>query len=62
MTEPPTTLDEFVEDVEEDRGSGRGKYGYCLRGGPGASNGWMMFMLTHDAAPTPSSTRTAPRP
>ena len=39
----PTTLDEFVEDTQEDLGL-PGKYGYCLRGGPGAFNGMHMFM------------------
>ena len=41
---PPATLDEFVEDSQEDLRTCNGKYGYCLRGGPGAFNGMHMFM------------------
>ena len=43
--EPPTTMEEFmaasaaVSELE-------GKYGYCLRGGPGGTNGWIMFAAT----------------
>ncbi|MEM9249098.1 MAG: sugar ABC transporter substrate-binding protein [Pseudomonadota bacterium] len=39
---PPATMEEFmaasaaVSELE-------GKYGYCLRGGPGGTNGWIMF-------------------
>ncbi|MFA3920946.1 ABC transporter substrate-binding protein [Ruegeria hyattellae] len=39
---PPTTMEEFkaasaaVSELD-------GKYGYCLRGGPGGTNGWIMF-------------------
>lgn len=39
---PPNTMDEFmaasaaVSELD-------GKYGYCLRGGPGGTNGWIMF-------------------
>ena len=34
--------------LEEDLGQRPGKYGYCLRGGPGGLNGWIMFMRTPD--------------
>ncbi|WP_413988034.1 ABC transporter substrate-binding protein [Labrys okinawensis] len=39
---PPKTVDEFVEDAKKISAI-PGKYGYCLRGGPGGLNGWMMF-------------------
>ena len=44
-TEPPKTLDEFVEAAKKVSAL-PGKYGYCLRGGPGGLNGWMMFGAT----------------
>lgn len=39
----PTTLDEFVE-ASKKISALPGKYGYCLRGGPGATFGMNMFM------------------
>ena len=42
---PPATMEEFmaasaaVSELD-------GKYGYCLRGGPGGTNGWIMFAAT----------------
>ena len=42
---PPETMEEFkaaaaaVSELD-------GKYGYCLRGGPGGLNGWIMFAAT----------------
>ena len=42
---PPKTLDEFVEAAKKVSAL-PGKYGYCLRGGPGGLNGWMMFGAT----------------
>jgi multiple sugar transport system substrate-binding protein len=39
---PPETLDEFVA-VSRKVSSLPGKYGYCLRGGAGGVNAWMMF-------------------
>lgn len=39
---PPKTLDEFME-ASKKVSALPGKYGYCLRGGPGGLNGWMMF-------------------
>ena len=39
---PPTTLDEFRTAAEKVSALD-GKYGYCLRGGPGGLNGWVMF-------------------
>ncbi|WP_315918224.1 sugar ABC transporter substrate-binding protein [Mesorhizobium sp. SP-1A] len=43
----PATLDEFVESAKKISAL-PGKYGYCLRGGPGAFNGAQMFMNTAD--------------
>jgi multiple sugar transport system substrate-binding protein len=40
---PPATLDDFVE-YSKKISAIPGKYGYCLRGGPGAFNGMHMFM------------------
>lgn len=42
---PPTTLEEFVADAKKVSAL-PGKAGYCLRGGPGGLNGWMMFDAT----------------
>ncbi len=39
---PPKTMDEFVA-ASEKISKLPGKYGYCMRGGPGGLNGWMMF-------------------
>jgi multiple sugar transport system substrate-binding protein len=39
---PPKTLDDFMDDSKKISAI-PGKYGYCLRGGPGGLNGWMMF-------------------
>ncbi|WP_159585313.1 ABC transporter substrate-binding protein [Chelativorans xinjiangense] len=45
VSEPPKTLDEFVE-ASQKVSELPGKYGYCMRGGPGGLNGWMMFGAT----------------
>lgn len=42
---PPKTLDEFMEAAKKVSAL-PGKYGYCLRGGPGGLNGWVMFGAT----------------
>ena len=42
IANPPATLDEFLEDSKKISAI-PGKYGYCLRGGPGGLNGWVMF-------------------
>src|ERR1700754_955114 len=42
---PPKTVDDFVEDAKKISAL-PGKSGYCLRGGPGGLNGWMMFGAT----------------
>ena len=45
IAEPPKTTDEFVADANA-ISKLPGKSGYCLRGGPGGLNGWMMFGAT----------------
>ncbi len=45
VAEPPKTLDEFRAAAEK-VSKLPGKYGYCLRGGPGGLNGWVMFGAT----------------
>lgn len=42
---PPKTLDEFRETAKKVSAL-PGKTGYCLRGGPGGLNGWVMFGAT----------------
>jgi multiple sugar transport system substrate-binding protein len=39
---PPKTMDEFHEDAKKIAAL-PGKSGYCLRGGPGGLNAWIMF-------------------
>lgn len=41
----PETMDDFVAAAAA-VSELEGKYGYCLRGGPGGLNGWMMFAAT----------------
>jgi multiple sugar transport system substrate-binding protein len=45
VAEPPKTLDDFME-ASKKVSALPGKYGYCLRGGPGGLNGWVMFGAT----------------
>jgi multiple sugar transport system substrate-binding protein len=42
ITAPPTTLDAFREDSKKIAAI-PGKYGYCLRGGQGGLNAWIIF-------------------
>ncbi len=42
VAEPPKTMDEFMA-ASEAVSKLEGKYGYCLRGGPGGTNGWIMM-------------------
>jgi multiple sugar transport system substrate-binding protein len=44
LDRPPETMDEFMAFSKKIAQQG-GKYGYCLRGGPGATNGYIMMML-----------------
>ena len=41
----PETMDEFIEASKKISELGGGKAGYCLRGGPGGANGYIMMML-----------------
>ncbi len=45
IAEPPKTLEDFAADAKKISAL-PGKSGYCLRGGPGGLNGWMMFDAT----------------
>ena len=42
---PPETMDEFMDASKKISELGGGKAGYCLRGGPGGANGYIMMML-----------------
>ena len=42
---PPTTMEEFMA-ASAAVSALDGKSGYCLRGGPGGTNGWIMFAAT----------------
>ncbi|ACM31352.1 sugar ABC transporter substrate-binding protein [Agrobacterium rhizogenes] len=42
IANPPKTMEEFVANSDKITKT-TGKSGYCLRGGPGGLNGWMMF-------------------
>ena len=44
MDAPPATMADFMEASKKISALGGGKTGYCLRGGPGANNGYMMMM------------------
>ena len=50
VANPPVTLAEFRAAAEAVSRL-PGKYGYCLRGGPGGLNGWMMFGATNAGSP-----------
>jgi multiple sugar transport system substrate-binding protein len=41
---PPETMADFMAASQKISALGGGKTGYCLRGGPGATNGYMMMM------------------
>ena len=47
---PPATIADFVADAKKISAI-KGKYGYCLRGGPGGFSGITMFMNTMDGEP-----------
>ncbi|PZX14356.1 carbohydrate ABC transporter substrate-binding protein (CUT1 family) [Palleronia aestuarii] len=47
---PPETLEEF-RDASAAVSELDGKSGYCLRGGPGGLNGWMMMAATMNGSP-----------
>ncbi len=50
LTAPPATMADFVADAKTISAL-PGKYGYCLRGGPGGFSGITMFMNTMDGEP-----------
>ena len=43
---PPETIEDFVNASQAITDLGDGKYGYCMRGGPGGANIYSMFMQT----------------
>ena len=45
IDKPPATMEEFAADAKKITAI-PGKSGYCLRGGPGGLNGWMMYDAT----------------
>ena len=45
VTEPPRTMEDFMA-ASKAVSELDGKYGYCLRGGPGGLNGWIMMAAT----------------
>ncbi len=51
LTEPPKTMDEFMADAKKISGLGNGISGYCMRGGVGGTNAWMMFMAAMNGSP-----------
>lgn len=51
LNEPPKTLEAFVSDAKRISQLGNGISGYCLRGGVGGTNAWMMFMATMNGSP-----------
>lgn len=50
IAEPPKTMADFAIDSEK-IAKIPGKTGYCLRGGPGGLNGWMMFGASMAGSP-----------
>jgi multiple sugar transport system substrate-binding protein len=42
---PPETMDDFMAASKKISELGGGKSGFCLRGGPGGANGYIMMML-----------------
>ncbi len=49
VAEPPQNMDDFMV-ASEKISQLPGKYGYCLRGGPGGINGWIMFAATSNGS------------
>lgn len=47
---PPETWEEFVADAEAITALGGGKTGYCLRGGPGGTTGWLLAMTAMEGS------------
>lgn len=51
LSEPPKTMEEFANDAKQISALGNGISGYCLRGGVGGTNAWMMFMTAMNGSP-----------
>lgn len=51
IADAPKTMDEFVADAKKISALGNGISGYCLRGGVGGTNAWMMFMAAMNGSP-----------
>lgn len=51
LSEAPKTMDEFVADAKKITALGNGISGYCMRGGVGGTNAWMMFMAAMNGSP-----------
>ena len=51
LSGPPQTMDEFAADAKKISELGNGKYGYCLRGGPGAFGSIQQFLNNMDGKP-----------
>jgi multiple sugar transport system substrate-binding protein len=43
IANPPETMADFMEAAKKISALGSGTYGYCLRGGVGGTNGWIMM-------------------
>lgn len=48
---PPQTMEEFAADAKKISELGNGKYGYCLRGGPGAFGSIQQFLNNMNGKP-----------
>ncbi|XXN66527.1 ABC transporter substrate-binding protein (plasmid) [Enterobacter ludwigii] len=51
LNEPPKTMEEFASDAQRISKLGNGISGYCMRGGVGGTNAWMMFMAAMNGSP-----------
>ena len=51
LSGPPQTMEEFVADAKKISELGNGKYGYCLRGGPGAFGSIQQFLNNMNGKP-----------
>ena len=51
LSEAPKTMDELFADATKPSALGNGISGYCMRGGVGGTNAWMMFMAAMNGSP-----------
>ena len=51
LSGPPQTMEEFAADAKKISELGNGKYGYCLRGGPGAFGSIQQFLNNMNGKP-----------